>query len=145
MGRNAGKGGGAGSVCVEGIAYATDGLGGACYHNAVGRIEVVGCAVDIVESGLHLTVLTEEIPVAIDRHSHVQSANAGSRIEVIFGTVNGLPAGTEGTVVLHVVVAAIQVQPADDQSTVGLCVIIFVGGCIVDQAGQHKAVGIKEV
>ena len=29
VGRNAGKGGGAGSICVEGIAYTADGLGGA--------------------------------------------------------------------------------------------------------------------
>ena len=59
VGRNAGKGGGAGSICVEGIAYTADGLGGACHHNTVGRIKLVSCAVDVVETGLHLAVGSE--------------------------------------------------------------------------------------
>ena len=35
VGRNAGESSGAGTVCIEGITYAADGFGGACYHDAV--------------------------------------------------------------------------------------------------------------
>ena len=35
VGRNTGESSGAGTVCIEGIAYAADGFCGACYHDAV--------------------------------------------------------------------------------------------------------------
>ncbi len=68
-----GKGGGAGSVCVEGEGDATDGLVVPAAHNAVGRIEVVGCAVITGNPALHLYRPHREETPAIDR------------------TVNGLP------------------------------------------------------
>ena len=98
-----------------------------------------------METGLHLAVLTEKVPVAVNRHSHVQHAFSGSRIKVVFGTVNRLPAGSKGTIVVHVIVASIQIQPADDQSAVGLSVVIFVSCGIVDQAGLHDPVGTEVV
>ena len=118
---------GAGSICVEGIAYTADGLGGACYHNTVGRIKVVSCAVDVVETGLHLAVLTEKVPVAINRHSYVQGTKCRKSDQNNIWNHQWSSKWRQGSRRSPCGSSCCPGFSHDNQSTVRLCIVVFVG------------------
>ena len=103
------------------------------------EVEIV--TVDLLPSGLHLSVCAEEVPASVDFLSLVDNTFSGIRCKVIPTAVHLLPSGHHHSVASEVIIILADVQPALVHRAVGQKVIVV--AIVIDKSISHYTICLE--
>ena len=106
------------------------------------EIEII--SVDLLPSGLHLAVSSEQIPVSVNLAGSVHNTFAVGRVKVELAAVNGLPSGYHSAIASHVVIVRSDVDPAIFVHG-SVCQSIVIFAAVLNPSSCHQTVGLEVV